>query len=134
MVASLEKITAAAEAVNEWAKVVFPAMGEVQSLGFPPFAGTATKAPFDILGDTLRGTKGVIVDMFRHPDKVLAACDRLTQVALDWALKKPNRAGNPALLHAAAQGRRRLHERRAVPTRSTGRPSSASSTVWSSRA
>jgi hypothetical protein len=107
MVANLKQITAAAEAVNEWAKVVFPAMGEVQSLGFPPFAGSATKAPFDILGDTLRGTKGVIVDMFRKPDKVLAACDRLTQVALDWALKKGNAPEIPLCfmpLHKGADG------------------------------
>jgi len=107
MVAGLKKLTAAAEAVNEWAKVVFPAMGEVMSLGFPPFAGCATKAPFDILGDTLRGTKGVIVDMFRHPDKVLAACDRLTPVALDWALKKANPPEVPICfmpLHKGADG------------------------------
>jgi hypothetical protein len=107
MVANLKQITAAAEAVNEWAKVVFPAMGEVQGLGFPPFAGSATKAPFDILGDTLRGTKGVIVDMFRRPDKVLAACDRLTQVALDWALKRGNAPEIPLCfmpLHKGADG------------------------------
>jgi hypothetical protein len=107
MVAGLEKLTAAAKAVNEWAKVVFPAMGEVMSLGFPPFAGSATKAPFDILGDTLRGTKGVIVDMFRNPDKVIAACDRLTPVAIDWALKKSNAPEVPICflpLHKGADG------------------------------
>ena len=107
MVAGLEKLTGAAKAVNEWAKVVFPAMGEVMSLGFPPFAGSATKAPFDILGDTLRGTKGVIVDMFRQPDKVLAAVDRLTPVALDWALKKGNPPEIPLCfmpLHKGADG------------------------------
>ncbi len=107
MVAGLEKLTAAARAVNEWAKVVFPAMGEVQALGFPPFAGCATKAPFDILGDTLRGTKGVIVDMFRHPEKVLAACEALTPVAFDWALKKANPPEVPICfmpLHKGADG------------------------------
>jgi hypothetical protein len=107
MVAGLEKMTAAAKSVNEWAKVVFPAMGEVMAGGFPPFAGSATKAPFDILGDTLRGTKGVIVDMFRQPDKVLAAVDQLTQVAIDWALKKPNPPEIPLVfmpLHKGADG------------------------------
>ena len=107
IVAGLEKMTAAAKAINEWAKVIFPAMGEVMGLGFPPFAGSATKAPFDILGDTLRGTKGVIVDMFRNPDKVLAACDRLTTVAIDWALKKANPPEIPICflpLHKGADG------------------------------
>ena len=90
-------------------------MGEVMALGFPPFAGCATKAPFDILGDTLRGTKGVIVDMFRCPEKVLAACDRLVQIAVDWPLKRKGDSRHTPLLHPPAQGCRRLHERRAVP-------------------
>ena len=107
MVAGLEKLTAAAKVVNEWGKVIFPAMGEVMAAGFPPFAGSATKAPFDILGDTLRGTKGVIVDMFRQPDKVIAAVDQLTQVAIDWALKKANPPEVPICfmpLHKGADG------------------------------
>jgi hypothetical protein len=107
MVAGLERLTQAARIVNEWGKVVFASMGEVMALGFPPFAGCATKAPFDILGDTLRGTKGVIVDMFRYPDKVLAACDRLVQVALDWPLRKANAPVVPICfipLHKGADG------------------------------
>jgi hypothetical protein len=107
MVAGLERLTKAARFANDWLKVALQGMAEVQALGFPPFAGSATKAPFDILGDTLRGTKGVIVDMFRYPDKVLAACERLVQVALDWPLKRP---GSPTIplcfipLHKGADG------------------------------
>ena len=64
-------------------------MAEVAGLGFPPYAASATKAPFDILGDTLRGTRGVIMDMFRQPEKVKAACERLVQLAVDWPLRRP---------------------------------------------
>ena len=35
------------------------------------------KAPFDILADKLRGYKGLCMDMFRQPKKVLAACEAL---------------------------------------------------------
>jgi uroporphyrinogen-III decarboxylase len=35
------------------------------------------KAPFDILADKLRGYKGLCMDIFRQPDKVLAACEAL---------------------------------------------------------
>ena len=107
MVAGLEKLTEAARLVDEWAKTVFPVMGEVMALGFPPYAGSATKAPFDILGDTLRGTRGVITDLFRCPDKVLAACDRLVQVAVDWPLRRPSVPGTPITfipLHKGADG------------------------------
>ena len=46
------------------------------------------KAPFDIIADKLRGYKALCMDMFRQPDKVLAACEALM----------------PHLLHVAASG------------------------------
>ena len=46
------------------------------------------KAPFDILADKLRGYKGLCMDLFRQPKKVLAACEALA----------------PHLLHVAASG------------------------------
>jgi len=107
MVAGMERMTAAAKSVNTWAKTVFPIMGEVMALGFPGYASAGTKAPFDILGDTLRGTKGVITDIFRRPEKVLAACERLTQVAVDWPLKRPGMLPTPIVfipLHKGADG------------------------------
>ena len=107
MVAGLERMTAAAKSVNAWAKTTFPVMGEVTALGFPGYAAAGTKAPFDILGDTLRGTKGVITDIFRRPEKVLAACERLTQVAVDWPLKRPGMLPTPVVfipLHKGADG------------------------------
>ena len=107
MAAGLERLAAAARDLKTWGDTVFPVMGEVAGLGFPGYACCGTKAPFDILGDTLRGTKGVIMDMFRCPDKVLAACDRLVQVAVDWPLKRPGTLPTPLVfipLHKGADG------------------------------
>ena len=133
MVAGLEKLTAAARVGQRLGKLVLPGHGRSHGPGLPAATpDRATKAPFDILGDTLRGTKGVIIDMYRRPDKVLAACERLVQVAVDWPLRKARSRRGPTLLHPAAQGRRRLHERRAVPhlllADACGSSSSASST------
>ena len=107
MAAGLKRLAKAADILGGWAKVIFPSMGEVMGLGFPPYAGSATKAPFDILGDTLRGTKGVIVDMFRQPEKVLAACERLVQIAVDWPLRRAGTPPSPVCfipLHKGADG------------------------------
>jgi hypothetical protein len=107
MAAGLKRLAKAADVLSDWTKVVFPSMGEVMALGFPPYAGSATKAPFDILGDTLRGTKGVLVDMFRHPEKVLTACERLVQIAVDWPLRRPGAPASPVCfipLHKGADG------------------------------
>jgi hypothetical protein len=107
MITSLDQLTKAARIIHDWANVMFPVMAEVRALGFPQFAGSATKAPFDILGDTLRGTKAIAMDLFRRPDKVLAACDRLVQVAIDWPLKRPDGPETPICaipLHKGADG------------------------------
>lgn len=46
------------------------------------------KAPFDIIADKLRGYKGLCMDMYRQPAKVLAACEAMA----------------PHLLHVARSG------------------------------
>ena len=108
MATGLERLASAAKDLNSWWNgCAVPAMGELMGLGFPSYRSCGSKAPFDILGDTLRGTKGVILDMFRQPEKVLAACERLVQVAVDWPLKRPGGPPTPVVflpLHKGADG------------------------------
>ena len=75
--------------------------------GFPVMGSIFCKAPFDTLSDTLRGTKGIIFDMFRQPDKLLKALDVMADLTIGAALKSPavNRAvmaGYP--LHKGTDG------------------------------
>jgi len=107
MVTGLENLARAAREVGAWGQQVFPVLGQLMAMGFPGYLGGASKAPFDILGDTLRGTRGLIVDMFRCPDKVLEACERLVPVAIRWALKRPGGPATPVVflpLHKGADG------------------------------
>ena len=111
MLETLKAIGDAAREVEQWARVVNPAVENIRAAGFPPFRGGMTVAPFDILGDTLRGMRGLATDMFRRPDKVLAACERLVPLAIDWATKAPAPHVGSAHLHPASQRRGWLHER-----------------------
>ncbi len=107
MADGLERIAIASRAVAGWAQTTFAKLGEIQALGFPDYFGGATKAPFDILGDTLRGTRAVVLDLYRRPEKVLEACERLVPVAIDWALRRPGTAPTPVIflpLHKGADG------------------------------
>ncbi len=75
--------------------------------GFPPHVGLVTWAPFDFLGDTLRGTRGIMADLYRCPDKVLAACDRLLPILLKAVVRKAAPFMPPAVfipLHKGADG------------------------------
>ena len=57
-----------------------------QQYGMPQPMSGFFLAPFDVLADTFRGLTGTFLDMFRQPDKVLAACDVLVQEMAHLAL------------------------------------------------
>jgi len=80
---------------------------EMTELGFPAYQCGATKAPFDILGDTLRGTRGIMLDMYRQPDKLLQALETITPLMIKIGVSAANGAGNPLVfipLHKGADG------------------------------
>jgi hypothetical protein len=55
--------------------------------GFPSQGGGQTTAPFDFLGDTLRGTKGLMLDMYRRPETVVKACDYLLPILAERGVR-----------------------------------------------
>lgn len=70
-------------------------------LGFPSQysgglgGGGIGSAPFDTISDNLRGMRGAMLDMYRCPDKLLAACDRILQWRLAQAVPaRPDAMGN----------------------------------------
>lgn len=62
-----------------------------RELGFPSQAGSSTQAPFDTLSDFLRGTQGAMLDMFRRPDQLLAALEKLYPAMLEMGLAAKGR-------------------------------------------
>jgi hypothetical protein len=97
---------AGAEALK-WAMVIGGLNGELASLGFPNILGGFTKAPFDTIGDTLRGTKGIIMDMYRQPHKLLKAMEALVPIMIGMGIGSAQQTGNPQIfmpLHKGADG------------------------------
>jgi uroporphyrinogen-III decarboxylase len=76
-------------------------------LGVPNILGGFTKAPFDTIGDTLRGTKGIMLDMYRQPDKLLQAMEAITPIMINMGVAAAQQTGNPLIfipLHKGADG------------------------------
>ena len=71
-----DMMEAAAEATS-WVTRVRALSASVMGKGYPAFSGGFSKAPFDVIGDSLRGTAGIMMDMYRHPDELLEACERI---------------------------------------------------------
>jgi uroporphyrinogen-III decarboxylase len=97
---------AGAEALK-WAMATGGIDVELKTLGFPTILGGFTKAPFDVIGDTLRGTKGIMLDIYRQPDKLLAAMEALTPIMIGMGVGSAQQTGNPLIfipLHKGADG------------------------------
>jgi hypothetical protein len=80
---------------------------KIKAAGFPGVWGGGAKAPFDILADTLRGTKGMMIDMYRRPEKVLKALERITPLAIKQGIRGADASGVPTVfmpLHKGADG------------------------------
>ena len=78
MQGAFQSLGQAGEEALRWRAAVGQINANIMRKGFPAFAGGFTKAPFDVIGDSLRGTTGVMLDIFRHPDELKEACERLT--------------------------------------------------------
>jgi hypothetical protein len=88
-------LKAGTESLN-WLAVVGAVAAESTALGFPGIMTGLAKAPFDTLGDTLRGTQGIMMDMFQRPDKLHAAMERIVPLVISKAINVP--LGGPPLI------------------------------------
>mgnify|MGYP001053771634 CR=1 FL=1 len=97
---------AGAEALK-WAGAIGACNAEITAAGFPGIWAGFTKAPFDVIGDTLRGTRGIMVDMYRQPDKLIEAMEALTPIMIKMGVGAAKMAGQPIIfipLHKGADG------------------------------
>ncbi len=97
---------AGAEALK-WAGAVGGVAAELGSLGYPALWGGFTKAPFDVIGDTLRGTKGIMLDIYRQPKKLLEAMEALVPLMIKLGVGAAQTTGQPVIfipLHKGADG------------------------------
>lgn len=69
--------------------------GILRERGLPRLPGGCTKAPFDMIGDTVRGTQGILTDMYRQPGKLLEALDRMVPVSLQLGEGSATTNDNP---------------------------------------
>ena len=105
--AALKALMDAGEEALKWAGSVGGIEGELTTLGFPQILAGFTKAPFDTIGDTLRGTRGIMLDIYRQPDKLLEAMEALTPLMIKMAVGAAQMNGKPIVfmpLHKGADG------------------------------
>lgn len=109
VVAAFEAIYKAAQETVAWLGESMESSKRLAALGFPPLTMLANlcEAPFDFMSDTLRGMRGIFLDMLRIPDKLLAAEEKVLRFQVEH-IKNASRAnGIPYVfipLHRGSDG------------------------------
>jgi uroporphyrinogen-III decarboxylase len=90
MQAAAQKLIDIGKELANWGKMIGEFSQWVQQAGYPVPRTMLAKAPFDTIGDTLRGTKGIITDLFRRPEKLMEAIDVVTDFTIRQTIEAAN--------------------------------------------
>ncbi len=107
--AAVQALNKAIQAAQQDAANMGTSVQRMLALGFPPspLAGSLIEAPFDFMSDTLRAMRGIMLDMLRRPDKLLAAERVVLDFQLEFALNFAQATGLKAAfipLHRGSDG------------------------------
>jgi uroporphyrinogen-III decarboxylase len=86
VVNALQSLSEAGREQAKYGRAILQHVQEMRALGFPALVMAFCIAPYDYIADFLRGTQGSMLDMYRCPDKLKAAVDKVTPWVIEWGL------------------------------------------------
>lgn len=101
---ALQKLIDAGKGLEKWLASMDVCEQERVARGLPNFMVGGAEAPFDIIGDKMRGTHGILTDMFRRPEKLLEAIERVIPITLKAGINASNQTGVPISAFALHKG------------------------------
>jgi uroporphyrinogen-III decarboxylase len=99
-----EKLFEAGQEAMKWAMAVGEVGQVALAAGYPNIWGGMSQAPYDMVGDFLRGTHGIMMDMFQRPDKLKEAMARLVPIAIDETVSAADVADCPVIFMPLHKG------------------------------
>jgi hypothetical protein len=81
---ALRNAAAAGEELGRWFASIGQYAEEMKAKGTPQLYAAFDWPPFDIIGDTLRGTRNILADMRRHPEKLHDALEVATKIFIEY--------------------------------------------------
>jgi len=102
---AIEALSKAGAESLKWRSIMDSLHQELTAMGFPSCAQAIAVAPYDVIGDFLRGTRGIMLDMYRRPEKLIKAVEKVLPMQLQTGIYIARRSGNPMVfipLHKGA--------------------------------
>ncbi|MFC2070698.1 uroporphyrinogen decarboxylase family protein [Chloroflexota bacterium] len=95
--AAFQAIFDAGMEMAKWGETIGACSREILAAGFPSIGGGSALAPFDSIADILRGTSGASKDMYRQPDKLLEAMEKISGITIKQTIASANAFGAVAI-------------------------------------
>ncbi|NMG17247.1 Uroporphyrinogen decarboxylase [Aromatoleum bremense] len=92
---ALEKVIRAAEEAERFAQHHLAFTDRLATLGYPCTNGTTGIAPYDFIADYFRGATGMMKDLYRKKDQLLALLDKVAVFLLKQIVSAARASGNP---------------------------------------
>ncbi len=105
--AAMAALNKAAPEAARWHAAYDGFYKKMEEIGFPALNVAVSIAPFDLISDLLRGMRGSMLDMYRCPEKLLAAQEKLLPFIIEMTIGKAHMSKNPRVvipLHRGADG------------------------------
>ena len=90
--------------LRKWQKKTAAFNKMMRDCGFPETFQGSAMPPFDMISHSLRGMEGTMQDMFRQPDNVIKACEKIAEIALSRPLPPPSENGHIRLFMTNTRG------------------------------
>jgi hypothetical protein len=97
-------IKEASKFTEPWNRAAAETTEGARAKGFPVFRGGLAVAPFDVFADSLRGTQGIVMDMFRQPDKIHEAMEFVLPQLVSGAIAMCDMADCPVVMMPLHKG------------------------------
>ncbi len=97
-------IKEASKLIEPWNKASNETTEAAKAKGFPVFRGGLAVAPFDVFADSLRGTQGIVMDMFRQPEKIHEAMEFVLPQLVSGAIAMSDMADCPVVMMPLHKG------------------------------
>ena len=95
---AMKTMIEAGKEVVKWMKTIEEIGRATLAAGFPNLrTGGGGGAPYDTVADILRGTQGVVMDIYRQPEKIHAVMEKVAPLAIKGAVAAANATGSPVI-------------------------------------
>jgi uroporphyrinogen-III decarboxylase len=94
---ALQALIKAGEEAQRFYAHIARVANKIKSLGFPNVYGGISTIPFDVVGDWFRGTRGVMMDMFRYPNELKAVMAHRVPLEIGYGVGLARRTGAPVI-------------------------------------